>query len=213
MDKHSIIQQLTETKVVAVIRGRNGEEAGQLSKAAVEGGIQAIELTYTTPQIEEAFKELQNTEVLLGAGSVMDSETARHAILAGAKFIVSSHFIEGVAALCNRYGIPYMPGCMTIREMAMALEAGCDVLKLFPASQFDPSFIKSVNGPLPNVRIMPTGGINLDNMKEWLDAGAVAAGIGSDLNKAYQNGGYEAVVELSRKYIQTSAEQRGGITI
>jgi 2-dehydro-3-deoxyphosphogluconate aldolase/(4S)-4-hydroxy-2-oxoglutarate aldolase len=206
MDKHSIIHQLMETKVVAVIRGRNGEEAAQLSKAAMDGGIRAIELTYTTPQIEDAFKELQNTDALLGAGSVLDSETARHAILAGAKFIVSPHFIEGVATLCNRYGIPYMPGCMTIREMTMALEAGCDVLKLFPANHFDPSFIKSVNGPLPNVRIMPTGGINLDNMKEWLNAGAVATGIGSDLNKAYQSGGYDAVVELSRKYMQKSAE-------
>ncbi|MFJ8259865.1 bifunctional 2-keto-4-hydroxyglutarate aldolase/2-keto-3-deoxy-6-phosphogluconate aldolase [Peribacillus asahii] len=206
MDKHSIIYQITEAKVVAVIRGQDAEEAIQLSKAAVEGGIRAIELTYTTPQIEDVFKELQNTDALLGAGSVLDSETARHAILAGARFIVSPYFAEDVAMLCNRYGIPYMPGCMTIREMAMALEAGCDVLKLFPANHFEPSFIKSVNGPLPNVRIMPTGGINLDNMKEWLHAGAVATGIGSDLNKAYQSGGYEAVVELSKKYMQKSAE-------
>ena len=206
MDKHSIIYQITEAKVVAVIRGQDAEEAIQLSKAAVEGGIRAIELTYTTPQIEGVFKELQNTDALLGAGSVLDSETARHAILAGARFIVSPYFAEDVALLCNRYGIPYMPGCMTIREMAMALEAGCDVLKLFPANHFEPSFIKSVNGPLPNVRIMPTGGINLDNMKEWLHAGAVATGIGSDLNKAYQSGGYEAVVELSKKYMQKSAE-------
>ncbi|MFB5285019.1 bifunctional 2-keto-4-hydroxyglutarate aldolase/2-keto-3-deoxy-6-phosphogluconate aldolase [Peribacillus sp. Hz7] len=206
MDKHSIIYQITEAKVVAVIRGQDAEEAIQLSKAAVEGGIRAIELTYTTPQIEDVFKELQNTDALLGAGSVLDSETARHAILAGARFIVSPYFAEDVALLCNRYGIPYMPGCMTIREMAMALEAGCDVLKLFPANHFEPSFIKSVNGPLPNVRIMPTGGINLDNMKEWLHAGAVATGIGSDLNKAYQSGGYEAVVELSKKYMQKSAE-------
>ncbi|MFJ8247043.1 bifunctional 2-keto-4-hydroxyglutarate aldolase/2-keto-3-deoxy-6-phosphogluconate aldolase [Peribacillus asahii] len=206
MDKHSIIYQITEAKVVAVIRGQDAEEAIQLSKAAVEGGIRAIELTYTTPQIEDVFKELQNTDALLGAGSVLDSETARHAILAGARFIVSPYFAEDVAMLCNRYGIPYMPGCMTIREMAMALEAGCDVLKLFPANHFEPSFIRSVNGPLPNVRIMPTGGINLDNMKEWLHAGAVATGIGSDLNKAYQSGGYEAVVELSKKYMQKSTE-------
>jgi 2-dehydro-3-deoxyphosphogluconate aldolase / (4S)-4-hydroxy-2-oxoglutarate aldolase len=210
MNKYSIIQQLMETKVVAVIRGQNGEEAAQLSKAAVEGGIRAIELTYTTPFIEDAFKELRTTDAILGAGSVMDAETARHAILAGAQFIVSSHFIESVATLCNRYDIPYMPGCMTIREMALSLEAGCDVMKLFPAKQFDPSFIKSVNGPLPNVRIMPTGGINLDNINEWLNAGAIAAGIGSDFNKAYQTGGYEAVVELSRAYIQ-KVQNNGGV--
>ncbi|MGE6376209.1 bifunctional 2-keto-4-hydroxyglutarate aldolase/2-keto-3-deoxy-6-phosphogluconate aldolase [Peribacillus muralis] len=206
MDKHSIIKQLTETKVVAVIRGQHAEEAAQLSKAAIEGGIRAIELTYTTPQVEEVFKQLVNTDALIGAGSVLDSETARHAILSGAQFIVSPYFVEGVAKLCNRYGIPYMPGCMTIREMATALEAGCDILKLFPANTIDPSFIKSVNGPLPNVRLMPTGGINLDNMKDWLRAGAVATGIGSELNKAFKSGGYKAAVELSEKYMQKIAE-------
>ncbi|AOH55172.1 bifunctional 2-keto-4-hydroxyglutarate aldolase/2-keto-3-deoxy-6-phosphogluconate aldolase [Peribacillus muralis] len=206
MDKHSIIKQITEMKVVAVIRGQHAEEAAKLSKAAIEGGIRAIELTYTTPQVEEVFKQLVNTDALIGAGSVLDSETARHAILSGAQFIVSPYFVEGVAKLCNRYGIPYMPGCMTIREMATALEAGCDILKLFPANTIDPSFIKSVNGPLPNVRLMPTGGINLDNMKDWLRAGAVATGIGSDLNKAFKSGGYEAAVELSKKYMQKIAE-------
>ncbi|MBY0061465.1 MULTISPECIES: bifunctional 2-keto-4-hydroxyglutarate aldolase/2-keto-3-deoxy-6-phosphogluconate aldolase [Priestia] len=202
MNKYSTINALTSTKVVAVIRGKDASEATELSKAAVEGGIKAIELTYTTPQIEDTFRSLKGLDVLLGAGSVLDSETARHAILNGAKFIVSSHFVEDVAKLCNRYGIPYMPGCMSIREMASALELGCDILKLFPAGHFDPSFIKAVNGPLPNVKIMPTGGISLNNIEEWLNAGAVAIGIGSDLNKAYQNGGYEAVVQLSEKYIE-----------
>ncbi|MBE5101808.1 bifunctional 2-keto-4-hydroxyglutarate aldolase/2-keto-3-deoxy-6-phosphogluconate aldolase [Priestia aryabhattai] len=202
MNKYSTINALTSTKVVAVIRGKDASEATELSKAAIEGGIKAIELTYTTPQIEDTFRSLKGLDVLLGAGSVLDSETARHAILNGAKFIISSHFVEDVAKLCNRYGIPYMPGCMSIREMASALELGCDILKLFPAGYFDPSFIKAVNGPLPNVKIMPTGGINLDNMEEWINAGAVAIGIGSDLNKAYQNRGYEAVVKLSEKYIE-----------
>ncbi|MFP7737376.1 bifunctional 2-keto-4-hydroxyglutarate aldolase/2-keto-3-deoxy-6-phosphogluconate aldolase [Priestia aryabhattai] len=204
MNKYLTVNALTSTKVVAVIRGKDANEATELSKAAIEGGIKAIELTYTTSQIEDTFRALKGLDVLLGAGSVLDSETARHAILNGAKFIVSSHFVEDVAKLCNRYGIPYMPGCMSIREMASALELGCDILKLFPAGHFDPSFIKAVNGPLPNVKIMPTGGINLNNMEEWLNAGAVAIGIGSDLNKAYQHGGYEAVVRLSEKYMKKS---------
>jgi 2-dehydro-3-deoxyphosphogluconate aldolase/(4S)-4-hydroxy-2-oxoglutarate aldolase len=204
MNKYLTVNALTSTKVVAVIRGKDANEATELSKAAIEGGIKAIELTYTTPQIEDTFRALKGLDVLLGAGSVLDSETARHAILNGAKFIVSSHFVEDVAKLCNRYGIPYMPGCMSIREIASALELGCDILKLFPAGHFDPSFIKAVNGPLPNVKIMPTGGINLNNMEEWLNAGAVAIGIGSDLNKAYQHEGYEAVVRLSEKYMKKS---------
>ncbi len=198
--KHSILAKILDSKVVAVIRGQNPEEAVQLSKGAIEGGIRAIELTYTTPQVDDVFRQLRNEDVLLGAGSVLDPETALHAILLGAKFIVSPHFNKGIAILCNRHGIPYMPGCMTIREMVEAMEAGCDVLKLFPANQFDPSFIRSVNGPLPHARLMPTGGINLDNIEDWLEAGAVACGIGSDLNKAYQQGGFDAVVKLSEKY-------------
>jgi 2-dehydro-3-deoxyphosphogluconate aldolase/(4S)-4-hydroxy-2-oxoglutarate aldolase len=206
MTKHSILTEITESKVVAVIRGNSAEEAIQLTKAAVEGGIRIIELTYTTPQVQKAFEELQNIDAVLGAGTVLDPETARHAILYGAKFVVSPHFSEEVAKVCNRYGIPYLPGCMTIREMVKALESGCDVLKLFPANNFDPSFIKSVKGPLPHVQIMPTGGINVSNMQDWLEAGAVAVGVGSDLNKAYTAGGYEAVVEASKKYISASTK-------
>jgi 2-dehydro-3-deoxyphosphogluconate aldolase/(4S)-4-hydroxy-2-oxoglutarate aldolase len=198
----SILKQLTEAKVVAVIRGENAQEAAEISMAAIEGGVKAIELTYTTPQIEDVFRELQNTSALIGAGSVLDPETARHAILAGAKFIVSPHFNKEIAPICNRYGLPYLPGCMTLRDMVEALEAGCDVLKLFPANHFKPSFIKSVNGPLPNVRIMPTGGISLENINEWLNTSAVAVGIGSDLTKAFQSGGYQSVVALSQEYMR-----------
>jgi len=206
MSKFETHAQIAASKVVAVIRGSDAEEAIQLSKAAAEGGIRAIELTYTTPNVQKVFEELQHEDMLLGAGTVLDPETARHAILAGAKFVVSPHFNEDVARICNRYGIPYFPGCMTIREMVKALESGCDVLKLFPANGFDPSFIKSVNGPLPQVKIMPTGGIGLENMNDWLAAGAVAVGIGSDLNKAYKAGGYEAVVALSKEYINKIAQ-------
>lgn len=202
MQKYSILSQLAETKVVAVIRGNSAEEAIELSKAAIKGGIRAIELTYTTPQAGKVFEALQGEDVLLGAGSVLDTETARHAILAGAQFIVSPSYMEELSPICNRYSIPYLPGCTTLREMVKSLEGGSDIIKLFPANNFDPSFIKSVNGPLPNARVMPTGGINMNNMKDWLDAGAVAVGIGSDLNKAYAAEGFEAAVELSRKYME-----------
>ncbi len=202
MSKFETHAQLAASKVVAVIRGNDAEEAIQLSKAAAEGGIRVIELTYTTPNIIQVFEALQSEDILLGAGTVLDAETARHAILAGAQFIVGPHFNPDVARLCNRYGIPYLPGCMTIREMIEAMEMGCDVLKLFPANGFDPSFIKSVKGPLPHVKIMPTGGVNMNNMNDWLDGGAVAVGIGSDLNKAFKTGGYKAVVELSKNYVE-----------
>ncbi|MBY8914290.1 bifunctional 2-keto-4-hydroxyglutarate aldolase/2-keto-3-deoxy-6-phosphogluconate aldolase [Bacillus sp. YC2] len=209
LPKYFVYQQLLEAKVVAVVRGQNSHEAIQVSKAAISGGINAIELTYTTPEVEDVFKELRHMDVLLGAGSVMDTETARHAILSGATFIVSSHFVKDIASLCNLYSVPYLPGCMSISDMASALEAGCDVMKLFPAITFDPSFIKSVNGPLPNVRLMPTGGISLNNMNDWLSAGAVAVGVGSELTKAYQKGGYEAAVSLSRDYVSKKSEYTG----
>ncbi len=205
MQKMEILKALSTAKVLAVVRGNSPEEATEISKGAIEGGIQAIELTYTTPFIEDTFKALRNSDALIGAGTVLDAETARHAILNGAKFIVSPSYNGDIAIICNRYSIPYLPGCLTIKEMVTALEGGSDIIKLFPASQFEPSFIKSVKGPLPNVTIMPTGGVGLANMHEWLDAGAVAVGVGSDLNKAYAQDGYAGVVERAKAYTKNLA--------
>lgn len=199
--KMEIYQQLLDSKVVAVIRGKDAQEAIAVAEAAVAGGLRAVELTYTTPNVAEVFERLSDSAALVGAGTVLDAETARHALLHGAKFVVSPHFDAAIAVMCNRYNVPYLPGCMTIKEMVQATEAGCDILKLFPANGFEPSFIGSVNGPLPNVRIMPTGGININNMNAWLDAGAVAVGIGSDLTKAYRSSGKEAVVQLVKDYL------------
>ncbi|MBN8202005.1 MULTISPECIES: bifunctional 2-keto-4-hydroxyglutarate aldolase/2-keto-3-deoxy-6-phosphogluconate aldolase [Bacillaceae] len=196
------LNQLTESKVVAVVRGKTPEEAIEISEAAIAGGFRAIEVTYTTPEAEKVFQTLRGSDGIIGAGTVLDSETARHAILNGAEFVVSPHFDKDIALLCNRYSIPYLPGCMTITEIVTALEYGCDIVKLFPANRFDPSFIGAVNGPLPQVSIMPTGGVNLDNVSAWLEAGAVAAGIGSDLNKAYKAGGKESVKALCEKYVE-----------
>lgn len=206
MLKLEVLKALSDAKVVAVVRGNSPEEATEISKAAIDGGIQAIELTYTTPFIEDTFKALRNSDALIGAGSVLDSETARHAILNGAKFIVSPSFKAEIATMCNRYSVPYLPGCMTIKEMVVALENGSDIIKLFPANQFAPSFISSVKGPLPNITIMPTGGVGLDNFNEWLDAGAVAVGLGSDLNKAYAKDGYDGVVERAKSYVNKLAK-------
>jgi 2-dehydro-3-deoxyphosphogluconate aldolase / (4S)-4-hydroxy-2-oxoglutarate aldolase len=206
--KIEVLNKLADSKVVAVVRGRTAEEAIDISAAALEGGFQAIELTYTTPDVAKVFEAVRSEGGLIGAGTVLDPETARHAILNGASFIVSPNFNRDIAVICNRYSVPYLPGCMTISEIVSALESGADIVKLFPANRFDPSFIGAVNGPLPQVRIMPTGGVNLQNIGSWLKAGAVAAGIGSDLNKAYQSGGKAAVTELCRKYI-AAAEESG----
>jgi len=209
--KYKTLQQLTDSKVIAVIRGQSAEEAIGITEAAVSGGIRAIELTYTTPQVADVFTALRSSDadVLLGAGTVLDAETARQAILSGASFVVSPHFNPEIATMCNRYTIPYLPGCMTIKEMVTALEYGCDIIKLFPAGSFEPSFIGAVKGPIPHVQIMPTGGINQANFKDWLEAGAVAVGIGSDLNKAYAKGGHNGVVEVCQSYMTGLSKASG----
>lgn len=201
MNKNDILNCIEINKLVAVIRGSNAQEAIEVSRSTLKGGIKVIEITYTTPDIEEVFKNIKKTEALIGAGSVLDAETARHAILHGAKFIVSPHFKKEISIVCNRYGIPYLPGAMTVKEIVTAKEYGVDIIKLFPANHFQPSFISAVHGPVPDVKIMPTGGINKKNLREWLDAGAVSVGIGSDLTKAYNNFGEEGVINLSKEYL------------
>lgn len=199
--KMEVYQQLLDAQIVAVIRGKDADEAVAIAEAAVSGGLKAIELTYTTPNVSRVFDKLADSEALIGAGTVLDAETARHALLHGAEFVVSPNFNPEIAKVCNRYNVPYLPGCMTIKEMVEATEWGCDILKLFPANGFEPSFVGSVNGPLPKVRIMPTGGINIKNMNAWLDAGAVAVGIGSDLTKAYRSTGEQGVIQLVKEYL------------
>lgn len=204
LPKLDILQNISNAKIVAVIRGKNPEEVINISRASIQGGLKVIEVTYTTPNAGRAIDVLQSEDAIIGAGTVLDTETARDALLHGARFIVSPHFNVEISELCNRYAIPYLPGCLTISEMVSAMESGCDVLKLFPANNFQPNFIKSIQGPLPQVRLMPTGGINLENFKDWLEQGAFAVGIGSELSKAYAEGGNAAVIEKCEAYINAT---------
>ena len=213
MNKYITLKNILDSGVVAVIRAENKDEAVKISKACIEGGIKSIEVTYTVPGTNKVIETLKNEfgDVLeIGAGTVLDSETARIAILSGASYVVSPGFDEASAKLCNRYQIPYMPGCLTITEMLRALEFGADIIKLFPGSAFGADFIKSVKGPLPQVNIMPTGGVSLDNVKNWINMGAVAVGIGSDLTKGYKENGIAAVVENARLFVEKVKEAREG---
>jgi len=204
MKKFEILKELTEAGVVAVIRAENEVQAVEISKACLAGGVKGIELTFTVPGADRVIRRLAEEfggEMLIGAGTVLDSETARIAILAGANYIISPGFDQATATLCNRYQIPYMPGCMTITEMIQAMEAGCDVVKLFPGSAFGPDYVKAVKGPLPQINIMPTGGVNIDNADEWIKAGCVAVGAGSDLTGPAKIGDYAGVTELAKQFI------------
>lgn len=206
MYKFEVIKRITEVGVVAVVRAETKEEAIKIAQACIDGGLSAIEVTFTVPYADEVIKTLSNTfnedQLLIGAGTVLDAETARIAILNGAKYIVSPAFDEHTALLCNRYQIPYMPGCMTITEMIKALEFGSDIIKLFPGSAFGPSYVKAVKGPLPQVNIMPTGGVSLENMKEWVKNGVVAVGVGSELTGPAKHGDYEAVKLNAQAFIK-----------
>ncbi len=198
MNKIQVIDSILKNKIVAVIRAESKEEAIKTVEAVKKGGINIIEITMTVPGAIDIIKvlcEKYKDEVIIGAGTVLDSETARCAILAGAKFVVSPMVDKNVIMLCNKYAIPVMPGAVTPKEVIEALECGVDIIKVFPA------IIKSLKGPFPQANFMPTGGVNASNVAEWIKAGAVAIGSGSDLTKGASRGDYELVTKTARELV------------
>ena len=148
-------------------------------------------------------------DVVIGAGTVLDAETARAAMLAGAKYIVSPAFDLETAKICNRYKVPYLPGIMTINEIITAHEAGVDFVKLFPGSAFGQGYVKAIKGPLPYANIMVTGGVNIDNIDSWIKAGVDAVGIGGELNKLGEEGKFEEITAVCEQYMAKLNEARG----
>lgn len=205
MKRLSILKKIEETGIIAVVRGASKEEAVQASHALIKGGITGIEVTYTIHQASEVISELVaeyfgRTDVVIGAGTVLDATTARLAILAGAEYIVSPSFDKETAELCNLYQIPYLPGCMTITEMKEALISGVDIIKLFPGNVYGPEVIRAFKAPMPHLNIMPTGGVNLDNLQQWFEQGALAVGVGGNLLAPAATGEFEKITELAQQY-------------
>lgn len=215
MEKEKVIQKITDVGIVAVVRAESADQAKKIADACIAGGVPAIELTFTVPKADKVIAELSDTysedEIILGAGTVMDSETARIAILAGAQYIVSPYFDLDTAKLCNRYRIPYMPGCMTIKEVVAAMEAGADIIKIFPGEAFGPKIIKAINGPIPQARMMPTGGVSADNVHEWIKAGAVAVGAGGALTAGAKTGDYAAITAEGKKFVENIKAARAAL--
>lgn len=212
MKKIRLVQQIVGEGVVAVLRGETPEEVVRMAEHAIAGGIKVIEVTMTVPfalrAIEELAKRYSSAKpddanyAIIGVGTVLDPETARAAILSGAEFVVGPSLNPQTVALCNRYRIPIMPGVMTVQEIQSALELGVDIVKLFPGNLYSPAMIKAIKGPLPQANIMPTGGVSLSNLGEWIKAGAVAVGIGSDLTaEAAKTGNYVLVTEKAALYV------------
>ncbi len=206
------LRRIEETGIVAVVRAENAEQALKISDAVMAGGIQAIEITMTVPGAVDVIKELAkaypNKEILIGAGTVLDSETARACLLAGAEYIVSPGTDIETIKLCNRYQKAIMPGVVTPSEVIKAMEAGADVCKVFPATLFGPKIIKAIKGPLPQAPLLPTGGVSLDNVKEWIKAGSFAVGVGSALTAGAKKGDYDEVTRTAAEFIKRIKEAR-----
>lgn len=212
MTKENIITKITQTGIVAVVRATSGEQAIKICEACIEGGISAVELTFTVPMAHKILEQLSlrytGNEIVIGAGTVLDAETARIAMLSGAVFIVSPAFSEETVRICNRYRVPAMPGVVTPAEAIRALEAGCDILKVFPGELFGPKIIKSIKGPLPQAPLMPTGGVDTANVGEWIKAGAVAVGAGSSLTAGAKEGDYGKITATAKVFLENIREAR-----
>ncbi len=212
MDKEQIITRIEDCGIVAVVRAESIDQAKRITEACIKGGVAAIEMTFTVPYahrvIEEVAKAYDPKDIILGAGTVLDAETARIAILSGASYIVSPHFNPEVVKLCNRYRIAVMPGAMTICEVVSAMEAGADIVKVFPGEAFGPKMLKAILGPLPQAKLMPTGGVSVSNVHEWIEAGAVAVGAGSALTGGAKTGDYDLITQKAKEFLSKIKEAR-----
>lgn len=199
------LERIMDTGIIAVIRAESAGQALKTVDAVLEGGIDIIEVTMTVPGALRAMEELKKAypggEILLGAGTVLDAETARAASLAGAEFMVGPGLNRDVVRLCNRYQLLNMAGCMTVNEIIAAMEAGADIIKLFPGNLFSPSVIKTLKGPLPQAEFIPTGGVTLDNVAEWFANGCLAVGVGGELTRGAKSGDYAQVTQTARDFL------------
>jgi len=212
MLKLRVLGKVIESGLVAIVRTDSSDQAARIAEACARGGAAAIEITFTVPGatavIEDLAKKYASGEILIGAGTVLDPETARLAILAGAQYVVSPSVSPETARLCNRYQIPYMPGAGTMREIVDAMESGADIVKLFPGETLGPVFVKAVKGPLPQASLMPTGGVSVENVAEWIKAGAVAVGVGGSLTAGAQSGNFQMVTDTAKQFIERIQQAR-----
>ncbi len=213
MSKDVALKRIMDCGVVAVMRAPSGEMLVDVAQALLRGGVEAIEVTFTVPGAHRVLEQVAarlGDKLLLGAGTVLDPETARTAILAGAEFIVAPTVNLDVIRLCQRYDKAVMPGALTPTEVLTAWEAGADIVKVFPSDLTGPKYLKALHGPLPQIRLMPTGGVDLQTAADFLRAGACALGIGGALveRKAVAAGDMARIESLARQYVQIVSDTR-----
>jgi 2-dehydro-3-deoxyphosphogluconate aldolase/(4S)-4-hydroxy-2-oxoglutarate aldolase len=213
MSKEPQLRQLLDCGIVAIVRSSSSEQLVEVVRALADGGVTVVEITMTVPDALTVLREVRAALgdcVLLGAGTILDAETARAALLAGAEYLVAPTLNVDVIRLCQRYSKLVMPGAFTPTEILTAWEAGADVVKVFPAEVLGPAFFKAMRGPLPQVRIMPTGGVDLKTAPDFLRAGACCLGLGSQLvqPQLVAQGSFDRLRELARQYVSVVRETR-----
>jgi 2-dehydro-3-deoxyphosphogluconate aldolase/(4S)-4-hydroxy-2-oxoglutarate aldolase len=214
MSRDTILKRILDGGIVAVVRADSGESLVKVVRALAEGGVTAAEITFTVPDAIDVIRQVRKEvgdAVVLGAGTVLDPETARAALLAGAEYIVAPTVNLEVIRLCRRYDKAVMPGALTPTEVLTAWEAGADIVKIFPADVGGPAYLKALRGPLPQIRMMPTGGVDLNTAENFLKAGACCLGIGGSLveAKAVSAGDFGRIGDLARQYVAIVRRFRG----
>jgi 2-dehydro-3-deoxyphosphogluconate aldolase/(4S)-4-hydroxy-2-oxoglutarate aldolase len=212
--RQAIVAEVERCGVVAIIRMKDPGKVAGVVDALLAGGVRVLEVTMTVPGAIELIRGLAASlpkELILGAGTVVDADTAERVIDAGAAFLVSPVMRLPVIEAAARRGVPVMPGCFSPTEILAAWEAGADIVKVFPATALGPGFLKDVHGPMPQVKLMPTGGVSVDNCGEWIKAGAVAVGVGSSLldSAAIASGEYARITDNARRMIANVRAARG----
>lgn len=207
MSKDQQLSRVLSSRIVAIIRAPSGELLVDVAEALLAGGIDVMEVTFTIPgavRVLERVADKLGDRVLLGAGTVLDTETARAAMLAGAEFIVSPNTNLSVIEMCRRYDKAIMPGALTPTEVVTAWQAGADIVKIFPSDIGGAKYLKALKGPLPQVRMMPTGGVTVETAESFLKAGACALGIGGSLveSQAVANGDFDRITSLARQFVE-----------
>lgn len=212
MTKQQTLEAILDCGIVAIIRTDSAEKAAGAAAALARGGIRLIEVTMSVPGAMDVIRDLaaRGGETVIGAGTILDAETAREALRNGAAYIVSPVFKPEIIAACGDDAVA-IPGAMTPTEIYAAWEAGAPIVKVFPVRQLGVEFIKDVRAPLPQVRLMPTGGIDLENIGAYFRAGVAAVGVGGNLvdKKALATGDFDAVTEMARKYVAAVREAKG----
>ena len=205
---------MKEAGIVAIVRAQGREQVFKIVESCLAGGVKVIELSFTMPEalamLREMAERYRGAGILPGAGTVLDPETARAAIAAGAQYIISPYLNTETVKLCQRYQIACIPGAMSIKEVAEAMEAGADIVKVFPSELFGPAIIKAIKGPLPYAPLMPTGGVTVDNVGEWFAAGAVAVGVGNGLTAGATPGDYESITRKARAFVEKISTIKNG---